>query len=82
MGKNWLLNGSIIIESDSVNALTWVKRKESCPWNLRFICNKLNNLLLAIKNVEFVHVNREANDAADRLAKRASSSSDSWINWY
>jgi ribonuclease HI len=82
MGKDWLLNGSIIIESDSVNALTWVKRKECCPWSLRFVCNKLNNLLLAIKNVEFVHVNREANEAADRLAKRASCSSDSWIHWY
>lgn len=57
--QDWLQQAEIIVESDSKNALVWVERKEECPWNLRFYCNKLNNILLILKNVSFVHNNRE-----------------------
>lgn len=57
--QDWLQQAEIIVESDSKNALVWVERKEEYPWNLRFYCNKLNNILLILKNVSFVHNNRE-----------------------
>lgn len=51
-------NMEIILESDSKNGIAWVNRKEECPWNSPFLCNKLQNILLVLKNVSFVHRNR------------------------
>jgi ribonuclease HI len=82
LDKEWLSSSNIIVESDSKNALAWVNNSESCPWSLRFASNKLKNILLSLKSVMFVHVNREANSVADELEKKGSSMEGTWIQWY
>ena len=81
-----ILTGKPIIESDSKNALSWKTNLGECPWNLRFYSNKLKNMLLVMKDIEFIHVLREANHEADRLAKEGSSISGRrvvwFLNWY
>lgn len=69
------------MESDSKNALSWVSKKEECPRKLRFYGNKITNILLILKNVSFVHINREANDYPDALAKEGSHMEGTWITW-
>lgn len=79
--KEWLKDMEIIVESDSKNALAWINKREECPWCLRFYCNKLHNLLLVLKNVTFIHKNREANHCADALAKTGSEGEGTWLLW-
>lgn len=64
--REWLKEGSIVVESDSKVALAWIK--SSCPWNLRFYSNKLRNLLWFLRNVTFNHKSRESNEIVDSLA--------------
>lgn len=77
--KDWLKEGSLIVESDSKVALTWVRA--TFPWNLRFCCNKLTNLLYLLKNVTFIHRTRESNHFADNLAKEGASLEGLWVKW-
>lgn len=79
--QEWLKEIEIIIETVSRNALAWINRKEECPWKLRFHCNKLRNLLLLLKNVTFVHRNREANHFEDSLAKEGAEMEGTWSMW-
>lgn len=71
----------ILVESDSKNALSWVRDKNNIPWELRFYGKKLSNLLVVIKEVHFTHQRREANMEADHLAKFASTEGGTSINW-
>lgn len=41
--KDWLKAGSLLVKSDSKNALVLVK--SACPWNLRYYGNKLRNFV-------------------------------------
>lgn len=59
----------IIIESDSIN-IAWARCKDACPWNLRFMWNKLQSLTSKWKAVKIQHTLREANADADSLAKK------------
>jgi len=77
--KVWLQHGDILIESDLKNALSWMRNLNICPWELRFHCNKLSNILVELPKVSFVHVNQEANAIADVLAKEGSSMEGSWV---
>ena len=70
----------IIIESDSKNTLAWINKLQECPWHLRFLANKLRNVVLTL-NVAFQHKHREENDIADALAKEGSQSDGGWISW-
>jgi ribonuclease HI len=79
---DWLRRDNIIIESDSKNALSWINKAGSCPWNLRFCYIKLRNILLLLKNVLFVHVNRESNNSADLLVKRRVTTKGRIIEWF
>lgn len=51
LDKEWLKEGSLIVELDSNVALAWIK--SSCPWQLRFSDNKIKNILGFLKNVSF-----------------------------
>lgn len=68
--QDWLREMEIIIETDSKIAPAWINKEEEGPWNWRFHCNKLRNILLVLKNVIFTHRNREANYVADSLTKK------------
>lgn len=52
------LEHNIIIESDLRNTLSWIKYKQTCPLQIIFYYDKVNNILLILKDVRFVHVNR------------------------
>lgn len=49
--KEWLREKEIIVESDSKNALAWINRRDEYPWDLRFYCNKLYNILQVLKRL-------------------------------
>lgn len=68
-----------MVESDSKNAIAWVNKEEGCLWNLRFYYNKLQNIPSMLRNVVFVHRNREANQLADNLAKEGSQMEGTWL---
>lgn len=78
--QNWIMEKEIIVESDSKNALSWVKKREECPWELTFFGNKLGNILKILK-VTFEHKNWKANDIADSLAKEGAHMEGRWIMW-
>lgn len=79
--KEWIKNREIIIESDSENAIAWANKREESPWNLRFYCNKLQNILLILRNDVFIHKNREANQIADSLAKEGAQMGGNRFIW-
>ena len=69
----WLFSrrydGSLLIESDSSNAIAWVSNKKANPWKFQFHFNEIRELSTNM-NVTFRHVFRSANSMADVLAKR------------
>lgn len=77
--KEWLKQGSLIVESDSKVVLAWVKTLH--PYNLFFYGINLLNLLWILKNVTFTHRNRESNHIADSLTKEGASLEGRWIKW-
>lgn len=79
--QDWMKEMEIIVEFDSKNALAWVNRKKQFPWSLRFFCNRLKNIILVLKQVSFIHKNREANFLADSLAKEGSQMEGMWPLW-
>lgn len=69
LDKDWLKMGSLVVESDSKNAIAWIK--SSCPWHLCFLANKLRNILGIVRNVTLIHKIRESNHIANSLAKES-----------
>lgn len=61
--------GSLIVASDSFNAVSWVNNNGSKPRNLQFSFNEMKALVSSL-SVEFRHVLRLANGFADGLAKQ------------
>lgn len=80
LDRDWLNQGSLIVEWDSRVALSWVKA--ACSWKLRFYGNKLRNLLSVLRNVSLTHKTREANEIVHGLAKEGSSLGGSWVKWF
>jgi ribonuclease HI len=76
------LDMDLIVESDSKNALAWVNNASLCPWGLRFVHNKLKNILMVLKKVLFIHICRESNQEADALAKRGSLLQGRELAWF
>ncbi|XVF49796.1 hypothetical protein PTKIN_Ptkin04bG0044400 [Pterospermum kingtungense] len=62
-------NSSLVIESDSRNAIKWVINPESVPWKARQISNHIENLKQKGLVWRIVYMYRESNSVADRLAK-------------
>lgn len=60
--------GSLIVESDSYNAISWVIHDRSKPWKLQFCFNKDKDLVNHNYMV-FHHKVWSANRLADSLAK-------------
>lgn len=61
--------GSLIVASDSFNAVSWVNNNGSKPRKLQFSFNEMKALVSSL-SVEFRHVLRSANGLADGLAKQ------------
>ena len=57
------------MESDSLNAISWVSSSAVIPWRFQFYLNEIRALASSIQ-VKFQHVGRLANGFADLLAKQ------------
>ncbi|EOY10121.1 S-domain-1 13-like protein [Theobroma cacao] len=60
---------SLVVESDSANAINWVQHHCKVPWRMKNISNAIETLLRKSIRITFKHVMREANKVADGLAK-------------
>ncbi|KAH1129367.1 hypothetical protein J1N35_000745 [Gossypium stocksii] len=55
----------LLVESDSMSAISRVNKKDDRPWKLWRFFNELDLLVNHTERVEFVHIFREANSTAD-----------------
>ncbi|WRX25072.1 Ribonuclease H domain - like 10 [Theobroma cacao] len=69
--KNIVGKFSLVIESDSLNAVKWVKSPNDAPWRLRKWISHIESSKKMVGDWEICHVLREGNKAADKLAKGA-----------
>ena len=67
--SRWVATHGLIIESDSKNAVKWIECPEEVPWRLRKWVSHIGLLLKNCSSYRVVHVFREANREADKLAK-------------
>ena len=59
---------SIVVESDSLNAISWMSCLEKGPWKFQFLFNEIKTWSSSL-NIEFHHVLRSGDGMADALAK-------------
>ncbi|XP_038699593.1 uncharacterized protein LOC119996887 [Tripterygium wilfordii] len=71
----------LIVESDSHNSVSWLKKGSSNPWSMDQDCNAITNLTKVFAAVNFVHIWREANGVADFLAKKGVDRQDLMVSW-
>lgn len=62
----------LIVESDSLNAISWMSNSAMGPWKFYFLLNKIKFLSSELE-VEFRHILRLANGEADMRGKRGAS---------
>ncbi|XVE50293.1 hypothetical protein DITRI_Ditri01bG0150200 [Diplodiscus trichospermus] len=60
---------SLIIESDSRNAINWVLEPKSAPWKLRSIILDIEQFKTHIHIWQIIHTLRDCNNVADGLAR-------------
>ncbi|XVF83577.1 hypothetical protein PTKIN_Ptkin16aG0500400 [Pterospermum kingtungense] len=58
LSSPWLNRCTLIVESDSRNAVNWVLKPESAPWRWRNIINHVESLKAQVKDWRVVHVDR------------------------
>lgn len=61
--------GSLIVESDSSNVITWVFNRKTIPWKFQLLFNEIKELSASI-NVSFYHEVRSGKSIAYVLAKQ------------
>ena len=61
-------HGPLLVESDSTNAVGWLLKPDSRPWNFQFHFNEMKKISSLV--VSFGHVLRRANSIADALVKQ------------
>ena len=71
------VNGVLVVESDSSNAVAWVSNRKVNPWKFQFLFNEIRELSSNI-NVVFLHVLRLANSITDALAKQGVERTSPW----
>ncbi|XVF06396.1 hypothetical protein REPUB_Repub06bG0045200 [Reevesia pubescens] len=73
---------SLIMESDSLIALSWIRNKGTWPWKEWKIFKEIYILCKQIGDVKFAHSYREANSFADNLAKMGGDREDFFIAFW
>lgn len=63
--SNMLQNNSLIVESDSANAVKWCNGIIKGPWNLSFTINFIRSLIRNGPEIHIVYKGRETNVVAD-----------------
>lgn len=74
-------NGTLILESDSVNAVNWSNSDVGGPWNMSHHLNFIRNVRKKDLNVQITHKKRESNFVADALAKQGLLRLNEFIAW-
>lgn len=72
---------SIILESDSFNAVKWCNSNQGGPWNLDFMLNFIRNSLHSKLKAKIIHKHRESNAVADVLAKQGLRRENEFLAW-
>lgn len=71
----------IIIESDSMNAVSWCNSDDGGPWNMAHHLNFIRNSRKRILNISIIHKGRESNFVADSLAKQGLIRNEEFVAW-
>ncbi|EOY22774.1 Uncharacterized protein TCM_014846 [Theobroma cacao] len=67
--SKWKEDYSLLIESDSCNAIKWIKAPASAPWRLKKWTLQIERFKEIIGNWSIKHTKRDVNQRANRLAK-------------
>ena len=67
--SKWAKTHSLLIESDSINMVNWIKCPQSAPWRMKKFIFHIESIKLQLSSWHIVHIPREINDVADGLAK-------------
>ncbi|EOY04744.1 Uncharacterized protein TCM_019931 [Theobroma cacao] len=67
--SSWANSTGIIIESDSMNVVSWASLPEKSPWSLRQLFLQIALLKGRVAGWQIRHILRSGNEAADSLAK-------------
>lgn len=80
--SNWNESHFLVIESDSFNAVSWIKSPSQAPWRMRKWILQIETLKRKVKKWEIIHVRREANQQADSLAKAGIGRATDLVNFW
>lgn len=81
MSYDHLRNSTLIIESDSFNAIEWCNAELGGPWNLNFQLNFIRNARRQWLNISIIHKGRSSNVVADSLAKQGLVRDAEFLAW-
>ena len=77
-----LTNATLIVESDSLNAISWLKQPiNSRPWQMHKEFSSIENLKGRFQLISFIHTFRENNCMADSLAKQGTHRPTDFTAW-
>ncbi|XVF79323.1 hypothetical protein PTKIN_Ptkin14bG0212200 [Pterospermum kingtungense] len=80
--SQWANSNTLIIESDSSNAVKWLLNPESAPWQVRSTMLHIEFLKTKIASWSIIHTRREANDVVDKLSKEGMYRSEPYLKVY
>jgi ribonuclease HI len=71
----------IIIESDSVNVISWMNNPHNRPWLHHKLFSLVERLASCFGSITFTHSYRESNHMADHLAKQGVRRTSEFVAW-
>ncbi|EOX97175.1 Uncharacterized protein TCM_006266 [Theobroma cacao] len=67
--SKWVMSHSLMVESDSSNAVSWFHNPKKAPWNLRRELLILEGIKRRIGEFKVIKISKESNNMVDELAK-------------
>ncbi|XP_010675532.2 uncharacterized protein LOC104891523 [Beta vulgaris subsp. vulgaris] len=74
-------SASLLLESDSSNAVIWCNNDNGGPWNMKYYLNFIRSCRKKMLSIEITHKGRSSNFVADSLAKQGLRRQDEFIAW-
>jgi ribonuclease HI len=71
----------LIIESDYINAISWMNKPHNRPWKHHNLFSSVNRLKAYFGSITFSHIFRESNCMADCMAKQGVQRSSDFVAW-
>ncbi|XP_048495855.1 uncharacterized protein LOC125495243 [Beta vulgaris subsp. vulgaris] len=72
---------TLLLESDSANAVMWCNSEYGGPWNMNHQLNFIRHARRIVLNISIIHKGRSSNFVADSLAKQGSHRRSEFIAW-